>query len=283
LSEYARRRTPDLSFIAAPYYLGREEPRYVAGVHVLAAALAGGSAHRVAIEPEDVLETEISRTFDVIRALANAVRQTAASGALPVVLAVNCNSALGTVAGLDTPDDLGVVWFDAHGDLSTPENTGTGFIDGMGLAMLIGLGWQKLRSRVPGLRPVDPSNVVFIGGHDLNTHEAELLLTSGITHVRRGQPLGDALDRLAGRVRGIYLHVDLDVLDPSVGMANWVAADGGLSAGELVAAIETVVERLEIRALAFTAYFPECDPELRIPPVAKDVLERVRVRASTRC
>jgi arginase len=135
---------------------------------------------------------------------------------------------------------------------------------------------------VPGLRPIDAGNVVFIGGHDLNKHEAELLLTSGITHVWRGQSLDDALDRLAGRVRGIYLHVDLDVLDPSVGMANWVAAEGGLSAGELVAAIGAVVERLEIRALAFTAYIPECEPELRIPPVAKDVLELVRVGASTR-
>ena len=61
----------------------------------------------------------------------------------PVVLAGNCNSYVGTLAGLET-DRAGVSWFDAHGDFNTPETTTTGFLDGMGLAMASGRCWKAM-------------------------------------------------------------------------------------------------------------------------------------------
>jgi arginase len=270
--------TAELRFLTIPYYLGREHPRFVAGVPLLAETLAADNVRGISIRPGGELANDISESFAVIRELAGSVRETVAAGAMPVVLAVNCYTALGTVAGLDTPTDLGVVWFDGHSDFDTPDVTGDGFIDGMGLAMLTGSGWDALRASVRGLRPVPGTNVVLVGARKLDSDEEERLAASGISHVRPGQPLDGALDRLAEHVRGVYLHVDLDVLDPSEGRANMVAREGGLSAVDLVSAVEAVRKRFEIRAMAFTAYVPDCDPELRIPPIARAVLEQVMLQ-----
>ena len=65
------------------------------------------------------------------------------------MLAGNCNTALGSVAGLDHLDRTGVVWFDAHGDFNTPETTVTGSFDGMALAMLTGRCWTGLYIACP--------------------------------------------------------------------------------------------------------------------------------------
>ena len=87
--------------------------------------------------------------------------------------------------------------------------------------------------------------------------------------------LGTALDSLRERVSSVYLHVDLDVLDPSVGRANPWAVEGGLRADELLEAIDAVGERFAIRAAAFTAYWPESDPDGAIPGIAHAALDRV--------
>jgi arginase len=84
-----------------------------------------------------------------------------------------------------------------------------------------------------------------------------------------------ALDELARRVGSIYLHVDLDVLDPSAGAANWYAAPGGLSLDAAGRVVAEVARRFSIRAAALTAYTPDCDPERRIPAAARALAARI--------
>ena len=81
---------------------------------------------------------EVGASMEVVAALRDAVREIVAAGDFPLVLGGVCSSSLGVLAGLGSPPDLGVVWFDAHGDFNTPETTPTGFFDGMPLAMLTG-------------------------------------------------------------------------------------------------------------------------------------------------
>jgi arginase len=66
----------------------------------------------------------------------------------------------------------------------------------------------------------------------------------------------------------VYVHIDLDVLDPSEGKANDWAVEGGLTADELAAGVEAILARFDVRAAAFTAYDPDADHERRIPAVA---------------
>ena len=80
-----------------------------------------------------------------------------------------------------------------------------------------------------------------------------------------------AVDDLSQRVRDVYLHVDLDALDPAEGHANEYAASGGLSLVTLTEAIRLVGEWLEVRAAAVTAYDPQFDPGGEVARAAIEV------------
>ena len=262
-----------LRLIQVPYHLGREGVGLGAGPERLADALAV-DAEVVTVERPGEFCNEIAASFDVIRALAASVREVVADGAFPVVVAGNCSSALGTVAGLGF-ENLGVVWFDAHGDFHTPETSESGFFDGMALAMLTGSGWGAARATVDGLRPVPERSVVLVGARDLDAGEDDRLRDSEVTLTGR-EGLERHLDRLRERTGDVYVHVDLDALDPAEGRANWWAAPGGLSTRDVESAIDEIGRRFTIRAAALTAYDPRCDPDGKVPAAAASILAAVR-------
>ncbi|MBB4638242.1 arginase family protein [Longimicrobium terrae] len=138
--------------------------------------------HHVATEiveaPDDGPATEIRTAFVLAAALRDRVRTAREAGALAVVLAGNCGSALGTVAALAEDEPL-VVWMDAHGDLNTPETSRSGFLDGMALAILTGHCWAPMAaSLLP--RPVAEDHVLLVGARDLDAGEQALLADSAI-------------------------------------------------------------------------------------------------------
>jgi arginase len=245
----------DVALVQWPYHLGREQGGFAAGVQTLTEALSrGGDVVRA--RPDREAWTEVGACFAAVRGLAACVRSVVERDAFPLVLASNCHSSLGTVAGVG--GRVGVVWLDAHADFNTPDSTVSGFFDGMSLAMLTGTGWRAL----------DPG-------------EVERLAAS---KVRRAavEDLPDALDDLAARVDAVYVHVDLDVLDPSVGRANEYAVGGGLLVAELVEAIAAVHERFAIRAAALTAYDADGDPERAIPAAARDLRDAIVAAATAK-
>jgi arginase len=252
--------------VRVPYHLGRVGGGSPEGVAVLAETLADKRAVDVTVTVDSEATNEIAASMDVIRALADTIR---ATDGLPFVLAGNCSSALGTVTGLG--GDVGVVWLDAHGDFNTPETTQTGFFDGMGLAMLTGAGWDGLGKE---LVTVPEEHVVHVGGRDFDPGEEMRFEDSAVTLVRR-PPVDDALDALRERVSDVYVHVDLDVLDPSVGRANSLAVDDGLFVRDLEEIIDAIAARFEIRAAALTWYEPDGDPERAVPDAARAIYERV--------
>lgn len=260
-----------VTLIQVPYHLGREDVGLARGVPVLADALAEWATNTVAIERPVRFLNEVNASMAVVRALAETVRVTVeGQRSFPLVLAGNCNSSLGTVTGLH--GEIGVVWFDAHADFNTPDTTRSGFFDGFALSMLTGTGWAALRE---GLRAIPEENIVLVGARDLDPEEEERLRGSRIARVQPGQSLDAALDALSVRVRSVYVHVDLDVLDPAEGRANWYAADGGLTAGELAAAIADIGVRFSIAAAALTAYAPECDPVGAVPQAAQTIANAI--------
>jgi arginase len=273
----------ELRIIAVPYDTAIRDWRMGAGPdRLLECGLEDhlqGAGHRVTVErielPHDEPTAEISTAFDLAARLRDRVRAARSAGELPIVLAGNCGTALGTLAALAEAEP-GVVWLDAHGDLNTPETTGSGFMDGMALATATGRCWKRLAAAIPGFRPMPDDRVVLLGARNLDVAEAEVIGASAITHVqpaRVDDGLSSALDTLRQRTTTVYLHIDLDVLDPSVARANTYAAEGGLSLAQAEAVVHAVGTRFELGAIALTAYDPSCDPDGRVPHAAFALLD----------
>lgn len=267
-----------VALILVPYDSGRRGERLGAGpLRLLDAGLerrltAAGHEVRVQVAepPADAWPAEIGTAFALARAVSVLVREAAAGGAFPLVLSGNCGPAAhGAVAGLGRAP--AVVWFDAHGDFNTPETTVGGFLDGMSLATLTGRCWAELARSIPGFRPVPDTAVALVGARDLDPLEAVALEASGIQRAGVGgirERLPAVLNLLRDRWPVAYLHLDLDVLDPSEGRVNPYAAPDGLKRVEVEWAIAAIAGALRLGAASVTAYDPASDGDGRVRQTA---------------
>lgn len=266
-----------------PYDSGMHGVRMGAGpAHLWNAGIAKeleAAGHQVQLEQIDPVEgaplAEIRTAFELMRALANGVRAARAEGSFPIVLAGNCNTAVGTLAGLGAP---AVVWFDAHGDFNTPETTTSGFLDGMALGVVTGRCWGEMAASVPGFRPIPERRVLLFGARDFDPLERSMLDASEITLLppaEIGSSLDRCLERLKAETRDVYLHIDLDVLDSSEGHANSYVSSGGLRLEEMRPIVRRVARDFRVQAVAFAAYDPACDRDGRIGRAASSLLQTI--------
>lgn len=262
--------------ILVPYDSGHRDARMGAGPeHLLENGLEDElrSVHRevraTVVESQSVLPAEVATTFELDRHIAQEVRAAIRRGEFPLVLSGNCNSAVGTMSGTGA-DELGIIWFDAHADFNTPETTTTGFSDGMGLAIAVGHCWTAMAASVPGFSPLPEANLVLVGIRDTEPAEQERLEDSDVTVVGVGllretgvaDALSTALGDLHARVDRVYIHLDLDVLDPEkLAPANEFAVPGGLVREEVEEAIRLVHERFTVAAAGIASYDPAFDAE----------------------
>jgi arginase len=275
-----------LTIFQVPYDSGHHAERMGRGpLHLVDGGLArrlrdGGHDVELTSIVLDGFLTEVGSAVAIQRRLALAVADARRAGRLPVVLSGNCNTAVGTLAGVGTAT-TGVVWFDAHGDFNTPETSPTGFFDGMALAVACGHCWRVATATVPGFAPLPERNVLMVGVRDLDPLEEKRLAASDVARLAAADLRRDGMEpveswRLSARVAGIerlYLHVDLDVLDPSQVRANPYAAAGGLTVDELLGVAATVLKELDVAAVAITSYDPACDREDRVPEVTARLIE----------
>ena len=276
------RQVVKVDLIAVPYDSGLRSVRMGRGpehlleigiVEALERSDADVSVHF--IEPsKDVFPSEIKISFEIQRLVAERVAFAKSNGRFPIVLSGNCNTAVGTVAGLTAVSGTPslVCWLDAHGDFNTPETTQSGFLDGMAVAMLAGRCWKGMTSKVPGFVPVPESQIVMTGLRALDEIEEENVESSGVHRVA----IADAFTTIESLPpKEIYLHVDLDVFDPSVGTANPYAVSGGITRDEFMNLAGSL--RATVGAMALTAYDPSCDPDNRIARLAVDIARTISV------
>jgi arginase len=283
---------PDIRAIVVPYELGRLRGGVGLGPEVLlehgaldALAARGADVELDVIELEAPDDNEIDTSFMVIARLAEAVRSAREAGEFPVVLSGSCLAAVGVTAGLGESAP-GVVWFDAHGDFNEPATSDSGYLDGMGVAIMVGDAWQGLTAQVPGAGAVAESAVVLAGARDLDEPEWPRLERSAINAMPAAAladpaALTGAVAAMSPEPTGLYVHVDLDVLDVGVARVNRYAADGGISADELEASVRALLADDRVRAVSLTAYEPELDPDASVPPIAMRLLALVGERASS--
>lgn len=192
-------------------------------------------------------------------------------GWLTIGLLATCPSMPGLVAGLQhsgsTPEPLriGMLWLDAHGDINTPETTRSGSLGGMPVAVATGRALHDMR-RDAGLEPPLSDRHVVMGGVRLNDPlEQHIIDTSmieqlSVDDLRTASPaVFEQLDRLDRISDLLYVHVDMDVLDPREVMHHGNKVPNGPSSEQLAALFEHIFRRYPKAAALGIASIPSND------------------------
>jgi arginase len=179
-----------------------------------------------------------------------------AGGRFPLLLASDCSICMTTLpAVLRHHPDARVLWLDAHGDFNTPESTPSGFLGGMCLSAACGR-WPS--GLLDGDAPVvDPSRVLLCGVRDLDPGERVGLELAGVPGVARPSEVAALVADAP-----LYVHLDLDVLDPGIFPAQFPVAHG-LSRAGLRTLLAEVSRATTVVGAELTAFEAPEDPEER--------------------
>jgi arginase len=165
------------------------------------------------------------------------------AGAFPVLAASDCTICLTTFAAvLRHEPEARFLWLDAHGDFNTPNTTPSGFLGGMCLAAACGR-WD---AGFPGV--VDPTRVVMCGVRDLDAGEQVEVERAGVVSLERPSAVPEALGD-----HPVYVHLDLDVLDPDIFPAQFPVPHG-LSDTGLRTLLGEVAQGRHIIGIEVTAF-----------------------------
>ena len=278
--------TLPVDFIVVPYDDGRRGWRMGAGPlsfigSDLPARVAPTARSRVQLVESGAAQP-LASAIELAARVAAEVAASRSADRFPVVLAGNCSATVGAVAGLRS-DRLGVVWLDAHGDLNTPETSPSGFLDGMAAATL--MGWCHVEAFAPvlGGRVLPPRRLLTLGARAFDPDEREHAVAKGVrfSSAEPGE-LEPVLDAFLRDVDEVYVHLDLDVLDPDrYGQANGFREPGGLEAEQVVRVLHRLARHGPVAGLTVSAYDPACDPEGRFREAAMSlIVETLRIATS---
>ena len=178
-----------------------------------------------------------------------------AAGTFPILLASDCSICITTLPTVVRHHpEVRVLWIDAHGDFNTPDSTPSGFLGGMCLAAACGR-WDS--GLVAEGETLDPSRVTLCAVRDLDPGERVALELAGVPAVARPSEVADLV-----RGHPVYVHLDLDSLDPGIFPAQF-PVPGGLSRAGLRTLLAEVSRAATVVGAEITAFEAPEDPEER--------------------
>lgn len=250
--------TDVLPVLAVPLHLGRAGVAVGCGPRWLVDQSKWLRIDHVVSEPVGAPENEPARSLAALGPVRDWVAGQHAAGRLPVVLAGNCHTTVGVIAGAGDVDPQ-VLWLDAHADFHTSATTRSGFLDGQALAVLVGHEWTTL-ARAQGLRPVAERDVHLVGPRDVEHAERERLADSQVR-----EPKVNEHRWLRDGDRPVHVHLDLDVLHSDLGAVNdHGCVPGGVRPHELLGLLRAVAAERPVCSVTVAS----CDPNYATEEVA---------------
>ncbi len=205
--------------------------------------------------------------------LADFAAENERAGQFNIGLYNNCSSASGMLGGLQhsgrpgRPLRVGMIWIDAHGDYNTPETTLSGMLGGMPVAVAAGHALTRMRLQ-SGLDPALPERyIVMACVRDTDPLEQDRIDRSLIEHItvddirNLSENIHTQMERLSRLTDLIYIHIDLDVLDPQEIMGHPLTVPKGPKSEELGAALEVMFRYEKAAALGIASYPAHDDPD----------------------
>lgn len=261
-----------ITIIVAPYHVGIYDHRVGGGpLRILTHGIADkleklAPTSYVNIGPVDDFEGEIGRSFEIMRRISTAVSRAVKNNSFPLVLSGNCYGSAATVAGLKSAHpDVAALWLDSHDDLDTPSTHENGYLDAMAASMMTGTSWHTLMKTVPGHQAMEPKRLVFCGLRDVSELQRENVRQAGVDvvwgdaekKVDFTSELGALLDRR--NLGPTHVHLDLDVLDESLGRVNDFSSPGGFMADDLMSIMPMITTKTNPTSLAICQFDPRLE------------------------
>ncbi|HIG12061.1 MAG: arginase [bacterium] len=244
----------------------------------------------VAVEVPESLKPENNRArflreiAQACESLRDSVLDVLDQDRLPLVVGGDHSIACGTVAGISSwhqrrEEKIGLIWFDAHGDMNTPETSPSGNIHGMPLASCLGRGLEELTRLGERYPMVDVENAVAVAVRSLDRHERKIIHDSGVRVItmreidQRGMHdvMTEALEIANRGTAGFHLSFDLDGTDPEIAPGVGTPVPGGTTLRESHLVMELVAENGRLLGLEFTEINPILDRENQTARIAVDL------------
>lgn len=193
-------------------------------------------------------------------------------GEFSLALISNCIGLMGVLGGVQRsgggqPLRVGLIYFDAHADINTPETTRSGLMGGMPVASSIGLCFQRLR-RQAGLEvPLPTRYVTYVGVREVDALEYEILDSSDVEYISvddvktMSSAIREQMDRLSRVTDLIYIHIDTDVLNPGEMPGHTTPEPNGFTSEELADCLEVMCGYPNVACLGVASMPTEGDPE----------------------
>jgi arginase len=204
----------------------------------------------------------LTEVFDACERLCAETESIVDAGEIPITIGGDHSIAIGSLAGVvkafrKRNERLGLIYFDAHADMNTPDTTPSGNIHGMPLAALLGYGAAELINVGDFSPKFDPRLCAHVGARDLDPGERELIRQLGMRFFtmreidERGLAVCvDEAIRIAQQGSGGYaVTFDVDVLDPGDAPGSGTLVRGGLTYREAHLAMEKIAEAGGMRSL----------------------------------
>lgn len=199
--------------------------------------------------------------------VAEKVNKVVKNNEFPIILGGDHAIAIGSIAGVSKEKEIGILWMDAHGDMNTPEISGTGHIHGMPLATSIGHGHSKLVNCFYKGAKVKKENIVLFGTRDIDEKEEKLINELGVKNYTWDMIAEMGFEKAFAEVKEFFrnknLHIsfDLDGINPKEITAVGTPVIGGLSREMGKTLISEMIDTASVTSIDIVEYNPIYEKE----------------------
>lgn len=256
------------SFLVVPQWQGSGSSRamrLIDGAEAIRGDLPAASTRVIAVplESGDAQDTTVHRLSSIALVRDRVAQALAENEGPTILLGGDCAAELAPIGHVleqqslephGSGQDVAVIWFDAHPDLNTPDSSPSHAFNGMILRTLLGDGPAQL---VPAV-PLAPSRVVLVGIRSIDPAEDEYIAANSVRTIGVGQFSAETLIAAVESTgaNSVYVHIDLDVLDPGEFTGLGYPEPFGLGAGDLVTALKTLLSRFPLAGGGITEFAP---------------------------